>query len=414
MNLNWRSTISATCLVLTLILGLFFPTSIDAEISKELSYCCSLALFTIYVAFGLLAGSLTGAAPLLCFILINASLLLATLFSDLADLAPGAFTFYFLLSCLYLLDLRTIRLPKLISSLFSIISVFLLVLATAATLQYPPVTEFFVDNYSAYYPELVPAMLRLGKPVLMFGSHSLAGFFYYLLFLLNFQKYSHQKRSLHFLLALGFLFVLMVLNSLTGYVYLGIGVIQVLLHFGAHRNLFLRLAGFVGALSLVWLLATSGDARAAVASLISPLLSSPANGFAARYASAGSLAPNFDYILANPLSPIGVRNSDLLWLGDSGPVEYMLRGSVFLLVGVYVGLYLFLKRNLRSAAHCALLYFVYLAFEIGFSTLIYLRTLYLLPFIVVFLNSFKTSSAESPGAVTGLMPAQQHSEQVVT
>ena len=49
-------------------------------------------------------------------------------------------------------------------------------------------------------------------------------------------------------------------------------------------------------------------------------------------------------------------------------------------------------------SHCVLLYGIYMAFEVGFSNLTYLRTLYLTPFVITFLNAV-TRSAEAPGVV---------------
>ncbi|MDP3000766.1 MAG: hypothetical protein Q8N47_25000, partial [Bryobacterales bacterium] len=188
-----RHGLTTLCLSLALLLGLFFPTSIHAEISKGLGYVCSLALFGIYVGLAMGANCLAGPPLIVCFLTINGTLLLATLLSPLSSLAPGAYAFYFLLSCLYLLDLRRLAFNRFLEVLFTVSSIILLVLAFASILPIEQVVMFFISNYSVFYPELLPAMFRLGKPVLMFGSHSLAGFFYCVCFLLNFLTYTYRK-----------------------------------------------------------------------------------------------------------------------------------------------------------------------------------------------------------------------------
>jgi hypothetical protein len=384
---HWRSLLGTVCLSLSLLLGLFFPTSIRGEISKGLGYLCSLILLGIYSGLTVSAGSLAGPSLLICSLTINASLLLASLLSDLSDLAFGAYAFYFLLSCLYVLDLRGLHPSRLLNRVFTVASVALLLLAAASLLGIDQVTSVFINSYCAFYPELVPSMFRLGKPVLMFGSHSLAGFFYYLFFLLNFLNYTRHKRVVNLALALCFLCTSLTLQSLTAYVYVIVGVLQVLVHFGVHRNVVVRLVTLALSACTACALVLNQEARGLIWSAIAPLFTSNINGLAARYTSVGTLATNIEYILDNPFRPVGVRYSQDLWFVDSGVVEYMLRGSLFLVAAIYVGLFLFLKKNLRLLAHCVLLYGVYIAFEVGFSNLIYLRTLYLMPFVIVFLNS---------------------------
>src|SRR5260370_14093568 len=105
------------------------------------------------------------------------------------------------------------------------------------------------------------------------------------------------------------------------------------------------------------------------------------------------------YLFDHSFSPIGLARSasglDVsspthFFVGDSGPVEYLLRGSVPLLFLIYLGLYGFLRRNLVSRAHSTILFFVILAFETGFSALDSSRTFFLLPFFVVYLNHIVT------------------------
>jgi hypothetical protein len=374
-------------LSLCLVVGLCFPTSVGGEISKLLGYCCAITLFALYCGLFLTTQRVVRPGLLICSLAINAALLLATLLSPLSGLALGAYMFYFLLSCLYLIDLREVRLGPAAARLFTIASVVLLILAAASSLRLEPVNNFFVDNYSAFYAELVPSMFRLGKPVLMFGSHSLAAFFFYLFFLLNFLTYARRESGFHFALAVCFLFVSLLLQSLTAYACVIAGVLQVLIYFGIHHRAVLRACSAVLLLGIVGVLAASPESRDALWSATSPLFTSKVNGLAARYTSVGTLAANIDYIVDNPFTPVGLRYSDQLWFVDSGPVEYMLRGSVLLVAAIYTGFYLFLKTSLHSARHCVLLCLVYFAFEVGFGNLVYLRTLYLLPFIVTYANS---------------------------
>jgi hypothetical protein len=78
--------------------------------------------------------------------------------------------------------------------------------------------------------------------------------------------------------------------------------------------------------------------------------------------------------------------SPQLWYADSGPVEYILKGSFPLLFAVYTGAFLFFRRNLRSKRRAMFVFLVFLGFELGYTNLQYIRTQCLLPFVVIYLN----------------------------
>jgi hypothetical protein len=53
---------------------------------------------------------------------------------------------------------------------------------------------------------------------------------------------------------------------------------------------------------------------------------------------------------------------------------------------IYFGLYRFLRYNLTSTSHALTLFLVIIAFETGFTAFTYFRTLYLIPFFVIYLK----------------------------
>jgi hypothetical protein len=76
-----------------------------------------------------------------------------------------------------------------------------------------------------------------------------------------------------------------------------------------------------------------------------------------------------------------------LYLGDSGVIVNMLRGSVPLFVLVYGGLWFFLRFNLRDRGTAAWLWLWTCVFEVGFTPLQYFRFVGFLPFLIVCLNA---------------------------
>ena len=384
-----RDNVAGSCLGVMFIAGLFLPTSMEGIVSKPLFYSGSALLLVLFSILFLLRGAPRRLPIIICALLINASLVFFTLMSPLTEFAVGSYAYYFLLSLLFCLNLREVRLPHWVLQLPALASLTLIACSAAIILQLPHIVSFFISHYSAFYPELVPSMLAAGKPVLTFGSHSLAGFFFYLFFLLNFKAFQTRASKASFAAAIVFLAVSVPLHSVTSYLFIAFAILQIVLHFGLHRRSAFRVGTAVVMLAGAVYASQSPTVEAAISAGLKEIVASRTNGLAARYTSQGTLAPNIDYILQNPLTPTGLRYSSDLWYVDSGPIEYVLRGSVILMLAIYVGLFLFLRDNLHSRASAHLLFGVYVAFEVGFSNLIYLRTLYLLPFIVIYCNALE-------------------------
>ena len=106
---------------------------------------------------------------------------------------------------------------------------------------------------------------------------------------------------------------------------------------------------------------------------------------------------DLQYLQQHPFSPVGTSFREGLMFGDNGPVEYMLRGSVPFLVLIYGGLFCFLRRNLILRPHAYFLFAVILLFELGITTLITLRALFLIPVFSVYLNSLTASRIQYCG-----------------
>jgi len=169
-------------------------------------------------------------------------------------------------------------------------------------------------------------------------------------------------------------------------------VVQVVLCFQWHKS---AVAGFVT--SAILLAATAAaphvEGLSTLQEDVSEIFHREDNGLLGRYSSVGGLSNNFEFILDHPLRPIGLGFSDDLWYADSGPVEYILKGSFPLLATVYLGAFLFFFRNLKSRSRAIFILVVFMGFEIGYSNLQYLRTQYFLPFLVVYLNWLDTEAA---------------------
>jgi hypothetical protein len=222
------------------------------------------------------------------------------------------------------------------------------------------------------------------KPVFTFGSHSLAGYFYFLLFYLNFESYRVERRTIDLTLAIGCIGAGLLLTSITSAVLMTLAVIMLVVRSGHARwPLLLVLTVTIGT---VW-----WGYRAEIADLIAvsnmiASLESSGSGLRGRFGKEGNLLGSIETILRMPLRPIGLSFSPAVFYGDSGPVEYMLRGSWPLLISVYGGFALFLRHSLRWRSHALVLFLATVAFEIGMTVLTYHRFGFFLLFTVMHLN----------------------------
>jgi hypothetical protein len=115
-------------------------------------------------------------------------------------------------------------------------------------------------------------------------------------------------------------------------------------------------------------------------------------GLLARYGAGGDLAEPVAYIANHPLRPIGLSSSEKYVLVDSGPVEYMMRGSLLLVILIYGGLWYFLRAHLQLWDALRMMLCV-LVMETGFSVLLYQRTALLLPAFVLYLSGLDVRSS---------------------
>jgi hypothetical protein len=262
-----------------------------------------------------------------------------------------------------------------------------------------PAKEFLRANYSAFYDNLVPMMLAEGKPILMFGSHSIAAFFFFVCFYLHLKSSVARRSTLCFVGAVAYLILLALLKSVSAY-FLFVAGLALLASEIRKRHILALVA--VTAFAVVLCTALVSDSEwQQLTTGVQKVWTAPESGFRGRYDESGVLAADFEFIRMNPLRGIGIGFSESLWYGDSGPVEFLLRGSVPLVLAVYAAFWFFLTRNILSRRTAITVYLIYFAFEVAYSNLLYLRTICMLPFVIAHLNGLpRGKTAEQPRGLT--------------
>lgn len=377
-----------------LAVGVFFPCARGGEYSLTLLGVMlpvlAAGLAILALSRGTIPGSVFGITLPIIIILVACTFLT---FGSAYRFAWGVFAEFSLLALIFSLNLRDIRTGSWIRVGFWITNVLWVACGLAVLLGNEWIGDFLTNWYSQFYPELLPLMLAAHKPILSFGTHSLAGFFTYIFFWLNWEKFEAEGSHWSLFFAIAELALLLGLTSFTSLGFAVVALCQIghWLWKKRRRELLISIAclplvGLLVGRIFVGPIAVLVDELPRAANVVSNLDN---NGLLARYGAQGTLRPTLDYLWDHPFLPIGLTSPEFLFYGDSGPVQYYLRGSVPLLVLIYLGLYRFFAHNVLLKRHAVLLFWVFMAFEMAFQALPYFRTLFLLPLIVIIANQIR-------------------------
>lgn len=378
---------SAALVTLAAVLGLFFPSSIGGDISFQLGRV-ALVLNAVVFAVMLLRYGPVDSKQLAIALSICLWLSFVTLWSPVADFSPGALFIFVGLALLIAVRLREVRPPGDWTLLILNLAVF--ALGVGQAIRFGPAFAITKTYYAAFYPGLLVSMLDwYHKPVLTLATHSTAGFFYYLFFWLNFQRFRKTGSLWSLAWTIGMIALGAYVRSTTSYVLMAVAAWQ--LGVALYKRIPARMRGLVvaaavPAIVIVAILTGVSERVAALAQLVEGTQTA---GLRSRYSSTGMLGGNLRYLNESPLSPIGFTyGPEDLFYGDSGFVLVLVRGSLPLLVLVYCGYWRFLRDNLRDPGDARCVFLVTCAFEVGYVPLQLFRFTLFLPFMIALLNGW--------------------------
>lgn len=396
MTLPSTSNPRLTYLVASLLLiGMYIPTSIG-EVRSRALVAAAIALLGIFFAVLIFLNGIGRQSLVWIALSIPAILIACTFISPLMIVEFGAIYIYCMMGLFYLLRLGNIPWRPVIGRAFLLVNVVNVVMGLGIILQYEPILQFIKNYYTFSYPELLPTMFALRRPVMMFGTHSLAGFFFFLFFWVNMRTYEVTAKPLYLGFAVIYAVFSLFLFSFTSLFFL-VWEIGLLAKMGLERSrkLTVVIVLLLGS-AAVFLWQSLDDRKYNLVDYATNFLYSSGNGLVGRYSAAsGDLVGNLEFIRDHPLRPVGLTIGSNLFMVDSGPVEYILRGSLPLLLAIYVGLFGFFQQNLVAKRDLTVLLVAFLLFELGYSVLTYSRTLYLIPFFVVYLNGVQEAASGS-------------------
>jgi len=360
--------------------GLFAPTSDQGEILQSRTAIVTLVL-TLSMAIVAMRTRGFSHMQLLIGGFIIALLLSFSAFWADERTAWGALVPYLFFVTATTMQPGTRAKPGTLRGAWLVLSGAILVLGYGIVADSEIVRLFVLAYYSAFYDDLLRSMIGWsGKPVTVFGTHSLAAMFYFLFFSVHLALGVRFRKPLHFAVALAFVPLTYMLKSNSALLALALmtsTALAVVLIPTTRQRVVFALSGclVMAAIALAYAAPLSAD--------IAGILEKQTSGLVARFGEGGVLRENVSFLF----KPLGLAElPGRVFYGDSGYVEYITRGSLPLLVLMYLGFYRFLKFNLRRAVLYVPFMTAVMLFEVGFTTLTYFRFVAVLPLVVVALG----------------------------
>lgn len=367
------------------ILGLFLPNSTKGLISSDFEIGSNIVLLLVLIYF-IYTQKKVDLMSFYIVILINSSLWLSTLLTQANLNSFGTSISFMNLSLLLCLDFKELKISKKsYKYTFFLTNIINIALGMLIVFDNANILEFIKNYYSAFYDDLLLYMLSSNKPVNTLASHSLAGFYHFIFFILNILSYKKSGKNIYLIMSIFYMILLWFLSSNTAYLFLGISFIIFVFILFYKNKILLLFSLFVVFVEYLFNVESVNHILLNLFTESSNVFKSRENGILSRYSNSGNLINNYVYLKENYFVPVGFGNYANLKYGDSGIVEYLLRGSIICLLSILIGFYIFLKRNLGKK-YAVLIFILFVSFEVGFSNFIYFRTLLVLPFLIVYLK----------------------------
>lgn len=377
-------------MALIFMIGLLIPTSIGGIINISFFSTGLILLFFIIILI-LYRQNKVSISSLWILGLFNSVLIFFTIVSPYSEYSTHAPVYFLIITMIFCLNFNYLKEDiNLYRYTLNIANVISLILSMSIIFEISLINNLLLNFYSYFYDELIINMITMHKPVNTFTTHSIAGFYSFIFFMLNILTYTVLKKKVNLFFSFSFMLFMFYIQSSTSLIYFFLSFFF-LVYLFRKKKLFL-----IGSASLLIIYLGVNMGEIMIIDLIKEKLFSQRNGLKVRYDETGVLSKQIDLILDSPLKGYGYTSIPGLDYVDSGYIIYALRSSVIGMILLLLGLFLFLKRNL-GMKFGLIMFLIFLSFEVGFSNLTYFRSVFIIPFIIAYftqLNKYKNKMNE--------------------
>lgn len=230
---------------------------------------------------------------------------------------------------------------NIVSNIFFLINIIMIIWGIGLVFKVPVFIDFTVNNYSHDVSWMLPTMLSDGKPILSFQVHSLAAYFWGMMFFLNFlgsQYETGNRKKMHIMLLFLNFILCLLLKSTTAFILIII-MLPFIIYLAKNKALrtFLLLLIFIG---IIFFLQSK-----LFNYYLDFVLYSDKNGFNGRYGS--GLFLNFLQTVKE-YGFVGIVINDSSYTYDSGFISNYMRGGLLLIFAYYGSMIKFIFSNLKK------------------------------------------------------------------
>ncbi len=228
--------------ILGIVVAVYLPTSKENVIFgvNRLVLVWALLIFDVLlirinntINYRQLIFSMLGINLYMLFVTIIAQIQFDGARVSLARIAPT-------IALIFLCSLRIRRYPsiKILKRLLNVITITAIIWNFAILFDIKAVMDFTYNNYNQYYDLNAYYQVFTGhKPVMSFGVHTYASYFYFLLFLLCFATYKMENKKLYLYYSIIYTVFNLFLVSTTAFVFFVAMCVFFIKEMGKHMNL---------------------------------------------------------------------------------------------------------------------------------------------------------------------------------
>ncbi|RWZ59095.1 hypothetical protein EQV77_09120 [Halobacillus fulvus] len=364
--------------LLTIVFLLFVPTSINGEF-LEINNVKIISLLLISILLVCLNGNLSK-VKMVIFLGVQLVFWGFTLINLLRGVTHytwnlGSYSILTIITFLFIFNFKSTIDLKLNKLIFNLTNIIIIVWGLGLVFDVSFINNLTISYYSQYTGWTIYNMLENNKPILSFGTHSFSALFIFFMIILN-KLYSDTDR-LNAVFIVFYIFLLLMTQSTTSFGLLILILLYVVSKFSSNKKGLLYIL-------FVFLLCTLSTIIFLQGDLLNTLLDRY-DGLSSRY-STMMFDETWEVIKANIALGVLVPSGNSITLIDSGIINFMFKGNIFLLVFFYLLFYWFAKKNLRE--YYIHFFIVFILFEIGVSFFAMdVRSLALIIFILLTVNS---------------------------
>ncbi len=267
---------------------------------------------------------------------------------------------------------------KFLDYVFDVTCFLLIIVGILIVIKNDFIGQFLKTYYANHYEWLYPDMLNRRKAVTFFGTHSLACYYYFILWWLADYRMKYKKDIKTLIIIIGMIFLIIMCKSISALLCVGIIITIYCIRLLKKKS---KTSIIILSIGLVIILITI----CVNWPIIYEILASKSNGLLGRFGSEGNLNPTLKYMMFK--IPLGLCNIDNLWLTDGGFFMNFVRGGILLVIVYFLAFYKFLSRNILDKSYRNILFISIMLFEVGFQVTMSMRSFMIIIFAVIYFRS---------------------------